>query len=127
MKFEIQSVCSVEENVGFRLIGCLISETKQEREEYLPQMCDSMSDLLNCYAREVQPEVSENNRGTFIERTIYYRAISLPELAFVLKQFNKGLPFRTTVVIANDVGMYPADIREIFMFQLECFKQQNDL
>lgn len=127
MKFEIKSVASVEENIGFRVIGCLVSETEEEKTEFLPQMCEGMSDVLKCYAKAVQPEVSDNVRVGFVEKTIFYRAISLPELAFVLKQFNKGLPFKTTVCLADDVKMFPENIREIFNFQLECFKQQNDL
>ena len=127
MKFEIKSVASVEENIGFRVIGCLVSETEEEKTDFLPQMCDSMADILKHYARSVQPEVAENKRVDFVEKTIFYRAISLPELAFVLKQFNKGLPFKTTVVMADDVRVYPENIVEIFRFQLECFKQQNDL
>lgn len=127
MIFEIKSVASVEENIGFRVIGCLVSETDKEKNEYLPQLCEGMGGLLKCYAKSVQPEVSVNDRGSFVEKTIFYRALSLPELSFVLNQFNKGLPFKTTVRLANNVKMYPETIGEIFKFQLECFKQQNDL
>lgn len=127
MKFEIQSVISVEENVGFRVIGCLVSDTEEEKNNILPELCSSMAELLKCYSKNVQAEISTNKREWGSERTIVYRAISLPELAFVLKQFNKSFTFKTNVVLSETAKLYPEDIKEIFRFQLECFKQQNDL
>lgn len=128
MKFQILSVATVDENVGFRVIGCLLPENEKERTGYLPQLCDGMSDVLDHFAETVQPEVNTHKciDGSEI-RTIFYRAISLPELAFVLGCFNRGLPFKTTVELAPDAKMFPENIGSIFQFQLQCFKQQNNL
>lgn len=128
MKFQILSVATVEENVGFRVIGCLSPENDKEKLEYLPQMCESMSDVLDHFSENVQPEVNTYKGIDGVEvKTIFYRAISLPELAFVLGCFNRSLPFKTSVELAPDAKMFPDDIGGIFQFQLQCFKQQNNL
>ena len=126
MLFSIDSVATVDENVGFRMIGHLVAQTDDEKA-LLPDLADSMQEVLDTYAETVQPEIGTYTDGDVKRKTIYYRAVSLPELAYILGVYNNGFPFKTTVELSSEVKMYPDDIGGIFQFQLQCFKQQHNL
>lgn len=127
MKFVVESVTRVAESAGFRLIGCLQSDTEKEKTEILPMLCEEMKDLLGYYAREVQPEVTMHTRDDgIVEESIYYRLISLPELDFVLDVFRDSLGLEGLCVeVSNSVEYFPEETQKIFEFQLQCWKQQT--
>lgn len=127
MVFVVKSVSRVAESAGFRVIGCFESETEEEKNDILPVLCDGMKDLLGYYAVEVQPEVAKNVREDGVEEdSIYYRIISLPELKFVLKVYKENIGIKNVhAELSKSVEYFPEDIRKIFEFQMQCWKQAS--
>lgn len=127
MKFIIDTVSRVEESAGFRVIGCLQSETEDEMLKSLPEICNCMREVLDFFAGNVQPEVSLHKRDDGIsENSVFYRIISLPELAYVLNIYKNNLGMKDIhVELSTKVKYFPEEIQKIFEFQLQCWKSET--